>query len=168
MKSLTYILLILLLSGSFLVGSFFGGSLVGGLATPSDHKAIAEDFKIYDENYGYLPNAKVVSFGTLKYGEKLSSLSVFVVDQPYPFSYWIWQRKGDVEMSMEIWGPADSEPGDTGLSYAVNFGRTGLANGGHFEYQDVEVMTIAPAWTDTTPNGQGRTHVGEYCISIER
>jgi len=162
-KPLTYILLILLIGGGFLVGSFFGGSLVGGLATPSDHRAIVADFKLYDDYYGYLPSPTCVSSGTLKYAEKLSIIASFQLDEPYQFSFWIWQRKGDVEMSMEIWGPDDS-----GHIYGVCFGRTGLANGGHIEYKGVEVMTIQPAWTDTTINGQGRSHVGEYAIEVER
>ena len=161
-KPLTYIVLILLIGGGFLVGSLVGGSLVSGLAVPSDHRAIAEDFKIYDENYGYLPSPKVVSFGTLKYGEKLSSLSVFVVDQPYQYSLWIFQRKGDTEMTMEIWGP------DADGNYDIGFGRMGLYYGGYIEYKGVEVLTIHSASTDTTINGQGRSHEGEYALTVTR
>ena len=160
-KPLTYIVLILLIGGGFLVGSFFGGSLVGGLAVPSDHRAIAEDFKIYDENYGYLPSPKVVSFGTLKYGEKLSSLSVFVVDQPYQYSLWIFQRKGDTEMTMEIWGP------DADGNYDIGFGRTGLYYGGYIEYKGAEVLMIQNAFS-VTPNGEGISTEGEYALTVTR
>jgi len=160
-KPLTYIVLVLLIGGGFLVGSFFGGSLVGGLATPSDHRAIAENFKIYDENYGYLPSPTCVTSGTLKYGEKLSSLSVFVVDQPYKYSFWLWQRKGDTEMTMEIWGP------DVDGNYDVGFGRTGLYNGGYIEYKGVEVLTIQNAFS-VTPNGEGISTEGEYALTVTR
>ena len=163
-KPLTYILLVLLIGGGFLVGSFFGGSLVGGLAAPSDHRAIVEDFEIYDENYGYLPAAKVVSFGTLKYGESLSTLSVFKVDQPYQFSCWVFMRKGDVEMCMEIWGPDDS-----GHMYDVGFARLGVASGGHIEYQGETVMTIHDfVASPVVPNGQGVSTEGDYAITITR
>ena len=163
-KPLTYILLVLLIGGGFLVGSFFGGSLVGGLVAPSDHRAIVEDFKIYDSTYGYLPKPTLITFGTLKYGESLSTLSVFKVDQPYQFSCWVFMRKGDVEMCMEIWGPDDS-----GHMYDVGFARLGVASGGHIEYQGETVMTIHDfVASPVVPNGQGVSTEGDYAITITR
>ena len=161
-KTMTYMVLILLIGGGFLAGSFIGGSLVGGLVAPSDHKAIAEDFQIYDDYYdNYLPKPTLVTFGTLKYGEKLSSLSVFIIDQPYQYSLWIWQRKGDTEMTMEIWGP------DPNGNYDVGFGRTGLYYGGHIEYQGAEVLAIQNAFS-ASPNGEGFSTEGEYALTVTR
>ena len=164
-KTMTYMVLILLISGGFLAGSFIGGSLVGGLVTPSDHKAIAEDFQIYDDYYdNYLPKPTLVTFGTLKYGESLSTLSVFKVGQPYQFSCWVFMRKGDVEMCMEIWGPDDS-----GHSYDVGFGRVGVAGGGHIEYKGETVLTIHDyVENPAVPNGEGVSTEGDYAITITR
>ena len=163
-KPLTYIVLILLIGGGFLVGSLVGGSLVGGLAAPSDHKAIAEDIKIYDAEYGYLPKPTLITFGTVKYGEALSSLSVFQLNKPYQFSCWVFARKGDVEIVMEIWGPDDS-----GHMYDVGFARVGVASGGHIEYQGETVITIHDfVASPVVPNGKGFCTEGDYVITVTR
>ena len=162
-KPLTYILLVLLIGGGFLVGSFFGGSLVGGLVAPSNHKKIAENFKIYDNNYGYLPAPTFMYSSTLKYAESLSTLpSQFTVNSPYTFSLWTFQRKGDTEVTLEIWGPDD-----TGHGYAVCLARTGLGSGGLIEYKGVEVMTIS-SYAEQPPieNGEGYRVEGEYFMDI--
>jgi len=160
-KSLVYIGLILLLGGGFLVGSFFGGSLVGSLAAPSDHKAIAENFKIYDAVYGYLPQPKFMYSSVLKYGESLGTVpSQFTTNEPYTFSLWIWQRKGDIEITLEIWGPDD-----TGHGYAICFGRTGLGNGGRIEYKGAVAFVIEKGY-GYRPNEQGYSEEGEYYMDI--
>jgi hypothetical protein len=162
-KTMTYVVLILLLGAGFLFGSFFGGALIGGFAAPSGHKAIAEDFKIYDNYYGWLPPPTLVSSGSRKYGEQLSSLSVFKMNSSYQYSVWSFQRKGDTEMFMEIWGPDDSEH-----SYDVGFGRCGLYSGGYITYQGVTVLNIEFAETSVKPNGQGFSAEGDYAITIQR
>jgi len=161
-KPLTYIVLVLLIGGGFLVGSFFGGSLVGGLVAPSDHKAIVADFKIYDNYYGYLPSPFLVTSGTLKLGEKLATVSNFIWENPYQFSCWAYARKGDVEFTIEIWGPDES-----GHTYYVGFGKLGLANGGYIEYQGATVLNIQNNFA-LTPNGEGTSGEGIYTLTITR
>jgi len=161
-KPLTYIVLILLIGGGFLVGSFFGGSLVGSLAAPSDHKAIVGDFKIYDNYYGYLPSPTLVACGTLKYGTELSAVPNFIIDNSYQFSCWAYMRKGDVEFVIEIWGPDEG-----GHTYYVGFGKLGLYNGGHIEYQGATVLNVQNNYA-LTPNGEGASGEGIYTLTITR
>jgi len=103
--------------------------LVGGIAAvwwtttnisvPAEHQTIIDNLVIVDTTKGYaLPAAKCVASGTLQYGVAQSVLSQdFTVGESYAQTTWVWQRSGDTNFVMKIWGP-DNQGG-----YDVEFGR---------------------------------------------
>ena len=149
-KPMTYIVLILLIGGGFLVGSFFGGSLVGSLATPADHRAIVAKMKVTNTISNLELTPICVGYKSISYSKGVS-LSTFTVGEDYMQSDWLWKRYDDTELAMTICGPDD-----TGHMYYLEFGR--LGSNMQVTYDGVEKFTI--------PKFMGE-HEGLYWFEVE-
>ena len=106
-KTTALILIMLLMSLGFLAGSFAGG-FIGQLTVPATHKSLVDSMKIIDTAINFKLTPKLVDSGSRKWGEGFSTLAVFTQDEEYLQSTWIWQRHGDTEVVMTIWGPDES------------------------------------------------------------
>jgi len=124
-KTMTYIVLILLLGGGFLLGSFFGSAIIGSYAAPTGHKALIDRMTITDTRINFKFTPKLADSGSRKWGQGFSMIIHFTKDKEYQQSTWIWQRYGDTEVAMTIWGPDDS-----GERYYVE---ASMLGGGPFE-----------------------------------
>ena len=124
-KTMIYLVLVLLLGAGFLLGGLFGGGLIGSYAAPSGHKAVIDSMTITDTRINFAFTPKLADSGTRKWGQGFSTISIFTKDKEYPQSTWLWQRYGDTEVAMTIWGPDDS-----GERYYVE---ASMLGGGPFE-----------------------------------
>ena len=106
-KTSVLLILVLMIGVSFLVGSFAGG-FIGQLTVPATHKSLVDSMKIIDTAINFKLTPKLVDSGSRKWGEGFSTLAVFTQDEEYLQSTWIWQRHGDTEVVMTIWGPDES------------------------------------------------------------
>jgi hypothetical protein len=151
-KTMTYVVLILLLGAGFLMGGLFGGGLIGGYAAPSSHRAIVDRMKVIATEYSNLElTPKLADSGNRKWCEGVPSLSIFTVGKEYPETTWIWQRYGDTELAMTIWGPDES-----GTHYDLEFGRLGSCL--KVTYDGVEKFT--------TGGHLGHMSEGFYCFTV--
>lgn len=99
---------------------FVGVFAINIVVAPETHKAIVKNTEIIDTAASFRLSAKLVDSGSKKWAEGLETLPIFVKNQPYPQSTWLWQRYGDTEFVMTIWGP-----GTDGKTHFVEFGRVG-------------------------------------------
>jgi len=106
-KTTAFIVIILLMGFGFLAGSFAGG-LFGQLGVPANHKALVDHMQIIDTAINFKLTPKLVDSGTRTWGEGFPLSTIFTVGEKYPQSTWIWQRYGDTEVTMTIWGPDES------------------------------------------------------------
>ena len=106
-KTSALLILVLMIGVSFLVGSFAGG-FIGQLTVPATHKSLVDSMQIIDTTINFELTPKLVDSGSRKWGEGFSTLSVFYKGEEYLHSTWIWQRHGDTEVVMTIWGPDES------------------------------------------------------------
>ena len=106
-KTSVLLILVLMIGVSFLVGSFAGG-FIGQLTVPATHKSLVDSMQIIDTTINFELTPKLVDSGSRKWGEGFSTLSVFYKGEEYLHSTWIWQRHGDTEVVMTIWGPDES------------------------------------------------------------
>ena len=114
-KPMIYLVLVLLLGFGFLAGSFTGG-FVAQLTVPAGHKSIIGSMTIRDTQANVLLSPKLVESSNVEWGKGLSVY--FVKGKVYPQSTWLWQRYGDTEIVMNIWGPDES-----GTMYGVEIAR---------------------------------------------
>ena len=114
-KTTAFIVLILLIGFAFLVGSFAGG-FVAQLTVPAGHKSIIDSMTIRDTQANVLLSPKLVESSNVEYGKGLSVL--FTKGKVYPQTVWLWQRNGDTELVMNIWGPDES-----GKTYGIEISR---------------------------------------------
>jgi len=114
-KTTALILIMLLMSLGFLAGSFAGG-FIGQLTVPASHKAIVESMTVTDTRANLKLTAKLAESSNVECGKGLSVY--FVKGKVYPQSTWLWQRYGDTEIVMNIWGPDES-----GTMYGVEIAR---------------------------------------------
>ena len=107
-----------------------------GIAT---HQAVIDRIKIQDTSINLFLTPKCVDSGQREWGSG-HSLSVFQIGENYQHSTWLWQRYGDTEFTMTIWGPDDMG------NYEVELGRTS----GHpfVVYYNYESVFIVHAVTD--------------------
>lgn len=124
-KTMTYIVLILLLGAGFLLGGLFGGGLIGGFAAPVGHKAVIDSMTITDTRINLELTPKLADSGNRKWNEGFPLSVIFTNQKEYPQSTWLWQRYGDTDVAMTIWGPDD-----TGETYYVE---AAMLGGGPFE-----------------------------------
>ena len=106
-KTTALVLIMLLMGLGFLAGSFAGG-FIGQLTVPATHKSLVDSMQIIDTTINFELTPKLVDSGSRKWGEGFSTLSVFYKGEEYLHSTWIWQRHGDTEVVMTIWGPDES------------------------------------------------------------
>ena len=134
-KTTAFVVLILLIGLGFLAGSFFGG-FFGQLTVPANHKAIIESITIRDTKANVLLSPKLVESSNVEYGKGLSVY--FVKGKVYPQSTWLWQRYGDTEIVMNIWGPDES-----GRMYGIEIARLAW-NPFEVKINGVTKLTIDP------------------------
>jgi len=138
-KPMIYLVLVLLLGVGFLLGGLFGGAFIGGFAAPSGHKAVIGSMTITDTRINFDLTPKLADSGSTKWNEGFPLNAIFTSQKKYPQSTWIWQRYGDTEVAMTIWGPDDS-----GELYYVE---AAMLGGGPFELKidGVSKLTMYPA-----------------------
>ena len=108
-KPLTYILLVLLIGGGFVVGSFFGG-FIKGFTVPTSHKRIVDKIKIAFNIEGQQPiytTPECVQSNVVSWGIQTTPLNVFTQGKEYQYSIWLWKSQDEVQYVMQIWGPDD-------------------------------------------------------------
>jgi hypothetical protein len=93
-----------------------------------------------DSGYIYL-DPKCVDAGTRTSGKYMS---IFVAGKDYDASTWIWQRYGDTELCMAIWGP-----GEDGETFGIEIGKTSW-DGFTVKFEGNTVLEI-PAYSDQNP-----------------
>ena len=114
-KPMIYLVLVLLLGFGFLAGSFTGG-FVAQLTVPAGHKSIIDSMTIRDTQANVLLSPKLVESSNVECAKGLSVL--FIKGKVHPTTVWLWQRYGDVELVMNIWGPDES-----GKTYGIEISR---------------------------------------------
>ena len=106
-KTKAVLLIVLVLVLGIVVG-FEISQFAPMLAVPSSHQAIIDSMEIIDTNANFKLTPKLVASGNIEWGKGLSTLAIFNTGKEYPQSTWIWQRYGDTEIAMTIWGPDES------------------------------------------------------------
>jgi len=114
-KTTAFIVIILLMGFGFLAGSFAGG-LFGQLGVPASHKAIVDRMTVTDTRANVKLTPKLVESSNVEAYKGLSVL--FIKGKVYPVTVWLWQRYGDTELVMNIWGPDES-----GKTYGIEISR---------------------------------------------
>jgi len=74
------------------------------VVSPNVHASIVSQMYIVDTKNNLRLTPKLVDSGTKTWGR---TFSVFEVGKNYQQSTWIWQRYGDTEVVMTIWGPGN-------------------------------------------------------------
>ena len=128
--------------------------------TPSTHQAIVDDIEIVDTEINMKLEPKLVSSGTLEYG-KTPELSTFTTGKQYPQTTWVWQRFGDTEWCMTIWGP-----GDDGETYFVEFGRLS-SHSFIIYYQGKAIFDVSTCQPEQVGTGAYKTE-GYYIMYVSR
>ncbi|MGB9672276.1 MAG: hypothetical protein ACPLZY_03930 [Candidatus Norongarragalinales archaeon] len=114
-KTTAFIMLILVLGVGFVAGSFLGGFLTKFTA-PSTHRSIIESMTVTDTKANIQLTPKLLSSSKVECGKGLSVY--FIKGKQYQQTVWTWERYGDVELVMVIWGPDE-----TGKTYGVEVAR---------------------------------------------
>lgn len=131
---------------SFLVLGFLIGIFVGqaGLLTfpPGTHKAIVENTSIQDTTFEFWLEPKLVASRSIEWSKQSMVHMSFAKEKSYRQTTWLWQRYGDTEVAMTIWGP-----GDDGRTYLIEFGRLG---GNAF---DIKCFDETASWARSTSQG---------------
>lgn len=116
---LTSFMLVLMLVAVGGIGGFLYGQ--GHPVQPSSgHQNIVSSMIIYDDRWDtYLIPKCVDASPELVYAQhSIVSLDAFELGRIYPQSTWIWQRYGDTEIAMTIWGP-----GEDGTTCSIELSR---------------------------------------------
>lgn len=116
---LTGFMLVLMLVAIGGIGGFLYGQ--GHPVQPSsEHQNIVSSMIIHDDKWdNYLIPKCVDASPELVCGEhSIVSLDAFEYGRTYAQSTWIWQRYGDTEFAMTIWGP-----GEGGTTYSLELSR---------------------------------------------
>jgi len=108
------IVLAVLFVGAFI--GFMASGLIVQLMAPADHKAIVDSMTVKDTAANFQLTPRLVSAGKVEAGKGLSVM--FTKGKQYQQTVWIWERFGDAELVMCIWGPDD-----TGKVYGVEVAR---------------------------------------------
>jgi hypothetical protein len=144
------IVIVLLLGFAFLVGSFAGG-WIGQLTVSAKHKAIIDSMTITDTAANIKITPKLVDAGNIEWAKGLSAF--FVKGTTYPMSCWLWQRYGDTQMVMAIWGPS----GD-GKTYTIEIGRIS------WDPFDVKINGVTKLTIDRVTNAEPA--IGYYQLQV--
>ena len=119
---------------------------------PSSHQSIVNSMEIIDTSAQFRLTPKLVDSGQREWGKGLTILSVFSERKEYAQSTWIWQRYGDTEIAMTIWGPDDS-----GKVFMIEIARLGA------DPFIVKINGITKLTIDTATKSP---EVGYYCLEV--
>ena len=104
-KTTAILFLVFLLGLGFLAGSFVGG-FFGQLTVPTSHKSIVDSMTVTDTSANFKLTPKLLSSSNLECAKGLSV--TFIKGKHYQQTVWSWERNGDVELVMCIWGPDEN------------------------------------------------------------
>jgi len=152
-KKLTTFTLIVIVAAASLGGYLFGQNQG---ATPStQHSALIARMMIKDTIKNAYLDSKCVDAGQKVYGKSSSimQMNLFIDTRNYEQSTWLWQRYGDTELCMSVWGP-----GEDGTTMYIEFGRQ---SSGPFQVQinDNTVLTMYEA--------TGNPSIGYYVLTVQ-
>ena len=116
-KTITVIVILLLMSFGFLIGTFTT-MYIGRQTVPASHQTIIDTMIITDTRLNLVLTPKLVDSGSREWGAGYPLSTTFTLHENYPQSTWIWQRYGDTEIAMSIWGPDKS-----GTTYYIEVSR---------------------------------------------
>ncbi|MGB9672476.1 MAG: hypothetical protein ACPLZY_04955, partial [Candidatus Norongarragalinales archaeon] len=150
-KTTAFIVLVLVLSVGFIMGSFIGGFIISKLSVPASHQSIVDSMTVTDTKANIELAPKLVSSGNVEWAKGLTVL--FTKGKEYPHTVWVWQRYGDTEIVMTIWGPDE-----TGKKLFLEFGRTGA---------DPFVVKINGVTKLTIDEATSSPAIGYYCLEVE-
>ena len=149
------ITLLLLVAFTFLSGyNYFTSNNVY-----SDHKSIADSIKIVDN--GNVLTCKPVDHSENVWGQGLYA-TVFINGKKYRQSTWLFQRYGDTELVMTIWGP-----GEDGETYNIELGRVGILGPAKVYFNDNELFTIPEKTYSDIGNGVKQVTPGAYVFTVK-
>lgn len=106
-----------------------------------------------DSGYIYL-EPKCVDTGTRTYAKYMS---IFVAGKDYDASTWIWQRYGDTELCMAVWGP-----GEDGETIGIEIAKTSW-DGFTVKFEGNTLLEI-PAHSDQNPTAG---YYGDLFVKIQ-
>ncbi len=114
-KTIALLIIAILMSFGFLAGTFVN-IIISQQNIPASHKAIVDSMKIKD-TWAYVElTPKLVESNNVECAKGLSVF--FTKGKMYPETVWLWQRYGDTELVMNIWGPDES-----GKTYGIEISR---------------------------------------------
>jgi len=89
------------------------------IGIPQDHSQIINDLDVVEVGTSetFSLSSLCVDSGSRVFGENWP-LSIFETGETYTQSTWIWQREGDTEACLTVWGP-----GDDGKTYDLELSR---------------------------------------------
>ena len=120
-RGATLFVVIVLLLGSAILGALFLQPLIGKIRAPKTHQWILDNLEVIDLRWPDTPlEEKLVDYGVRTWGKPLTVLSEFKDDSEYSQTTWIFQRWGDTEVCLTIWGP-----GEDGKTYYVEAAQMG-------------------------------------------
>lgn len=117
-------IIILLLSAGAIIGAVFLPKILGKvpvLGAPQDHWIIIENMEIVEvgkEGERFILEPICVDHGLRDYSKDYP-LSAFTKGEQYSQSTWLFQRHGDTEICLTIWGPSDDQGYDLEASRLV-------------------------------------------------
>lgn len=126
--------------------------LFGNLTVPASHKAIIDSMEVTDTQANTKLTSRLFSSSTLEYAKGLSV--TFIKGKQYHQTVWSWERYGDVELVMCIWGPDE-----TGKLYGIEISRLAW-NPFEVKIDGVTKLTIE-AVTSTAPA------IGYYQLEVQ-
>lgn len=125
------------------VGLIFGvivSPYVNNLTAPADHKAIIDNMKVYDTVAKLYLTPRLADAGLKVYGQGYPlEIWQFTKGEEYEQTTWLWQRFGDTEFCMTIWGA-----GDDAKTYYFEVGKLS-GTGFEITYLDRQVYTEGSA-----------------------
>jgi len=115
-KNILYALMILVSILCLVVGYYLGTQPWN--KPISAHQFIIDNTTVFDTRAKMYLTPKFIESDKISYGKGCPLSATFQLYKEYQFSTWLWQRYGDTEWAMTIWGP-----GDDGMTYSIEFGR---------------------------------------------
>jgi len=100
--------------------AFFSYFMFFAQPCPPNHQTIVDSIRVRDVDAGLQLTPRLVDSGSSEWGKGLMLVPAFEQGKTYQQTTWLWQRYGDTEFVMTIWGPDES-----GSLYFIEFGRVG-------------------------------------------
>jgi hypothetical protein len=111
------------LLGALFLPRIFGSHRIPVVGAPDDHWAIIENMDIIEvglEGEHFTLEPLCVDYGKKEFSKEWP-ISLFHEGELYPQSTWLFQRWGDTEVCLTIWGPAEDQGYDLEASRLVGF-----------------------------------------------